>query len=168
MNKRYLSSLRSCMKQILPPGKIQKIKEYYYPSKNLKSSDKYFKVFNSKITKDELVGKYKNDINLLDEYEKRGLIHTAFDINSNQNINYEYIINLKEKVDYSKIPENAKKQKEIIEYLNKHKDVEYKELLKKTKSNKSSLDSLIKKEFINIKKIEVNKSIKYSVENYKK
>ena len=168
MNNRYLSSLRSCIKQILPPGKIQKIKEYYYPSENLKNSDKYFRVFENKITKDELVGKYKIDIDLIDEYEKMGLIYTAFDINSNQNINYEYILNLKEKVDYSKIPENAKKQKEIIEYLNKNNDVEYKELLKKTKSSKSSLDSLIKKEFINIKKIEVNKSIKYSVENYKK
>lgn len=33
MNRRYLSPLRSCVRQILPPGKIDKIKEYYYPSK---------------------------------------------------------------------------------------------------------------------------------------
>lgn len=43
MNRRYLSPLRSCVRQILPPGKIDKIKEYYYPSENLKKMMNFIK-----------------------------------------------------------------------------------------------------------------------------
>ncbi|PMC82601.1 primosomal protein N' [Anaerococcus hydrogenalis] len=168
MNRRYLSPLRSCVRQILPPGKIDKIKEYYYPSKNLKKDDEFYEVFKNKITKKEILNKYNIEEDLLNQYKKNGLIKTSFDINSNQKINYTYIFNLKKEYDDKKLPSNAKKQKEILNYLKYHKDVEYKELLKNTKSSKNSLDSLIEKDLLEIKKIEINKQIIGKVKYYKK
>ena len=168
MNRRYLSSLRSCVRQILPPGKIDKIKEYYYPSKNLKKDDEFYEVFKNKITKKEILNKYNIEEDLLNQYKNNGLIKTSFDINSNQKINYSYIFNLKKEYDDKKLPSNAKKQKEILYYLKYHKDVEYKELLKNTKSSKNSLDSLIEKDLLEIKKIEINKQIIGKVKYYKK
>lgn len=168
MNRRYLSSLRSCVRQILPPGKIDKIKEYYYASKNLKKDDEFYGVFKNKITKKEILNKYNIEEDLLNQYKNNGLIKTSFGINSNQKINYSYIFNLKKEYDDKKLPSNAKKQKEILYYLKYHKDVEYKELLKNTKSSKNSLDSLIEKDLLEIKKIEINKQIIGKVKYYKK
>ena len=168
MNRRHLSPLRSCVRQILPPGKIDKIKEYYYPSKNLKKDDEFYEVFKNKITKKKILNKYNIDEDLLNQYKKNGLIKTSFDINSNQKINYTYTFNLKKDYDDKKLPSNAKKQKEILDYLKYHKDVEYKELLKNTKSSKNSLDSLIEKNLLEIKKIEINKQILDKVKYYKK
>lgn len=168
MNRRYLSPLRSCVRQILPPGKIDKIKEYYYPSENLKKDDEFYKVFKNKITKKKILNKYNIDEDLLNQYKKNGLIKTYFGINSNQKINYSYIFNLKKDYDDKKLPSNAKKQKEILDYLKYHKDVEYKELLKNTKSSKNSLDSLIEKNLLEIKKIEIKKPIVGKVKYYKK
>ena len=168
MNRRYLSPLRSCVRQILPPGKIDKIKDYYYPSENLKKDDELYEVFKNKITKKEILNKYNLDEDLLNQYKNNGIIKTSFDINSNQKINYTYIFNLKKDYDDKKLPSNAKKQKEILDYLKYHKDVEYKELLKNTKSSKNSLDSLIEKDLLKIKKIEINKPIVGKVKYYKK
>ncbi|MDU7143064.1 MAG: primosomal protein N', partial [Anaerococcus vaginalis] len=42
MNKRYLSPLRACIKQVLPPGNIKEIKEYFYKTKNLDKKEKAF------------------------------------------------------------------------------------------------------------------------------
>ena len=39
MNKRYLSPLRSCIRQVLPAGNIKEIKEYFYKTENLDKND---------------------------------------------------------------------------------------------------------------------------------
>ncbi len=45
MNKRYLSPLRSCIRQILPAGNIKEIKEYFYKTEKLSEKDPLYKIF---------------------------------------------------------------------------------------------------------------------------
>ena len=168
MNKRYLSPLRSCIKQILPAGNIKEIKEYFYKTEKLSEKDPLYKIFENKKSLDDLLNKYKIDKDILNDYKEKKLIDSSFDINSNQKINYKYLVSLKDNFDENKISKNAKKQKEIIKYLIENKEVEYKRLLAKTKSSKSSLDSLIKKDILNIKKIEVNTALVQNIEKYSK
>lgn len=168
MNKRYLSPLRSCIRQVLPAGNIKEIKEYFYKTKKLDKKDKFYNVFESKRSLDELLNKYDLNKDILDEYKDKGLINSYFDISSNQKINYDIFVSLKENFDDSKISKNAIKQKDIINYLRKNTEVEYKELLSKTKSSKNSFDSLVKKNILNIRKIEVNKALVKNIEKYHK
>lgn len=168
MNKRYLSPLRSCIRQVLPAGNIKEIKEYFYRTNKLDKKDKFYNVFESKKTLDELLNKYDVNKDILDEYKDKGLINSYFDISSNQKVNYDIFVSLKENFDDSKISKNAIKQKEIINYLKKNPEVEYKKLLSKTKSSKNSFDSLVKKNILNIRKIEVNKALVKDVEKYHK
>lgn len=168
MNKRYLSPLRSCIRQVLPAGNIKKIKEYFYKTENLDKNDNLYHIFESKKSLDDLLNKYDINKDILDKYKDKGLIDSYFDINSNQKINYQIFVSLKENFDDSKISKNAKKQKDIINYLRENKEVEYKKLLSKTKSSKNSFDALVKKNILNIRKIEVNKALVKDSERYDK
>ncbi len=55
MNKRYLSPLRACIKQVLPPGNIKEIKEYFYKTKNLDKKDKLYKILEDKKSLEDLI-----------------------------------------------------------------------------------------------------------------
>ena len=168
MNKRYLSPLRSCIRQVLPAGNIKEIKEYFYKTENLDKKDNLYHIFESKKSLDDLLNKYDINKDILDKYKGNGLIDSYFDINSNQKINYEIFVSLNENFYESKIPKNAKKQKDIINFLRENKEVEYKKLLSKTKSSKNSFDALVKKNILNIRKIEVNKALVKDSERYDK
>lgn len=168
MNKRYLSPLRACIKQVLPPGNIKEIKEYFYKTKNLDKKDKLYKILEEKKSLEDLINNYGLDIDTLRKYKKNKLIDSYFDINSNQNINYKYLLSLTENYKEIKIPKNANKQIEIINYLKNNKNSDYKDVLSKTNSSKSSLDSLVKKNIVKIKKIEVNESLVKEIKNYGK
>lgn len=168
MNKRYISPLRSCIRQVLPPGNIKEIKEYFYKTENLDKKDNLYHIFESKKSLDDLLNKYDINKDILEKYKENGLIDSYFDINSNQKINYEILVSLKENFDDSKISKNAIKQKDIINYLRENKEVDYKKLLSKTKSSKNSFDALVKKNFLNIRKIEVNKALVKDSERYDK
>ena len=168
MNKRYLSPLRACIKQVLPPGNIKEIKEYFYKTKNLDKKDKLYKILEDKKSLEDLINNYGLDIDTLRKYKKNKLIDSYFDINSNQNINYKYLLSLSENYKEIKIPKNAKKQIEIINYLKNNKNADYKDVLSKTNSSKSSLDSLVKKNIVKIEKIEVNESLVKEIISYGK
>lgn len=168
MNKRYLSPLRSCIRQVLPAGNIKEIKEYFYKTENLDKKDNLYHIFESKKSLDDLLNKYDINKDILDKYKENGLIDSYFDINSNQKINYEIFVSLNENFYESKIPKNAKKQKDIINFLRENKEVEYKKLLSKTKSSKNSFDALVKKNILNIRKIEVNMALVKDSERYDK
>ena len=168
MNKRYLSPLRACIKQVLPPGNIKEIKEYFYKTKNLDKKDKLYKILEDKKSLEDLINNYGLDIDTLRKYKKNKLIDSYFDINSNQNINYKYLLSLSENYKEIKIPKNAKKQIEIINYLKNNKNADYKDVLSKTNSSKSSLDSLVKKNIVKIEKIEVNESLVKEIKSYSK
>ncbi|MSS76932.1 primosomal protein N' [Anaerococcus sp. AGMB00486] len=167
MHKRYLAPLRSCIKQVMPPGNIKEIREYFYKC-NHKNSDKLLDFLDEKKSYEEIKEKFNINYDILESYKNDGLIKSKFELIGNQKINYIYYISLNKEVNYNIISKNAKKQKEILTYLEKNNITEYKKLLTTTKSSKSSLDSLIKKGLVKVLKKEKNESVENFMESYDK
>lgn len=158
MHKRYLSPLRSCIRQILPPGSIKEIREYFISNK-ANSNDPLLNFLKSKKTFDQIKDKFNLTYKDLDSYKNKSLIKTSFDLIGKQKINYKCYISLNKNIKDIKLPKNANKQRNIISCLSKKKKIEEKELLSLTKSSKPSLKSLKEKGFIKISKKEVNEGL---------
>lgn len=167
MHKRYMASLRSCIRQIMPPNSIKEIREFFYATKTCEN-DKLITFLKEKKSIEEIKENFNIGYEELEKYKKKDLIKSTFELVEDKKITYEYYISLNEKNDYSNISKNAKKQREILAYLEKNKVVEYKKLLSTTKSSKSSFDALLKKKLIKIDKKEINNSIQIKKSSYKK
>lgn len=168
MHKRYLASLRASIKQVMPPGNIKEIKEYFYRCRE-EDSDQLLEFLSLKRTFEEIREKFDINYDQLESYKNKGLIKSKFELVGKQKINYLYYISLNNKVNYNdKINNRANKQKDIIAYLEKNGLVEQKKLLARTKASKSSLDSLIKKDLVKIQKKEVNDSVENPGYSYDK
>lgn len=171
MIKNNISDYSSAISTILPPGSIDKVKEYYIINKNsnileqdlfdfLKDAKSYEEIEN------KFKGKYKksyiNDL-VLDE-----VIDSYFDIKSKASIKYDEYVQINTDDPYSLVKSNAKKQLAILDYLTEKKIVEKKELLLKTLSNSTSLNTLIDKGILKIEKKVRYRDVLSEVEKYDK
>lgn len=171
MIKNNISDYSSAINTILPPGSIDKVKEYYIINDNSEEIDdelylflkeeKTFedidKKFNSKYKKS-----YINDLVL------NGLLDSNFDFKSQASIKYDEFVQISVDNPYDFVKSNAKKQLAILDYLKKHNIVEKKELLIKTSSSSSSLNSLVDKGIVKIEKKVKYRDVLKEVETYKK
>lgn len=168
MHKRYMASLRSCIRQVMPPGNIKEIKEYFISCKS-ENNNLLLDYLQEKKTYEEIRKEFDIDYETLGDYKNKGLIKSKFELVGKQKVDYLYFVSINKKIDYyNKISKNANKQKEILNYLEKNNIVESKKLLAKTKASKNSLDSLVKKGIVNITKKEINKSIDCFSDSYDK
>lgn len=165
MSKRYMSPIKACLKQVMPPTKVKDIKIFY---ENISDkSDEFLDFLNKKRELSEISEKFKDYKQKLDDYLDNNLIKQTFDIKSSQRVSYEEIANLHDNINI-KLSSNARKQLEIVNYLKENGSTNIKQLLSETKSSKSSLDSLVKKSLVFISKIEKSKEISFVKSDYKK
>lgn len=165
MSKRYMSPIKACLKQVMPPTKVKDIKIFY---ENISDkSDEFLDFLNKKRELSEVSEKFKDYKQKLDDYLDNNLIKQTFDIKSSQRVSYEEIANLHDNINI-KLSSNARKQLEIVNYLKENGSTNIKQLLSETKSSKSSLDSLVKKSLVFISKIEKSKEISFVKSDYKK
>lgn len=165
MSKRYMSPIKACLKQVMPPTKVKDIKIFY---ENISDkSDEFLDYLNKKRELSEVSEKFKDYKQKLDYYLDNNLIKQTFDIKSSQRVSYEEIANLNDNINI-KLSSNAKKQLEIVNYLKENGSTNIKKILSETKSSKSSLDSLVKKSLVFISKIEKSKEISFVKSDYKK
>lgn len=164
MNQRYLSSMQNAIRQILPPGNIKELKGYYYSTV---VEDDLTEFLKNKKTSDQIKSKFGNVSDTLLDYISLGKVKVDYKIKTTESIKYKEIINLnKDKL--GKIRKNAIKQKELAYYLMDKKDVDLKKALSDTKSNRKSLDSLVDKGVVDLKKIEVKRKVINKENSYKK
>lgn len=165
MSKRYMSPIKACLKQVMPPTKVKDIKIFY---ENISDkSDEFLDFLNKKRELSEVSEKFKDYKKRLDYYLDNDLIKQTFDIKSSQRVSYEEIANLNDNINIE-LSSNAKKQLEIVNYLKENGSTNIKKLLSETKSSKSSLDLLVKKSLVFISKIEKSKEISFVKSDYKK
>lgn len=164
MNKRYMSPMQKAIKQILPPGNIKELKGYY---KSNIVDDDLTNFLKEKKTIDQIKSKFGNITDKLLAYIKDGKVKVRYDIKTAESRKYKEILNLN-KDNLNKIKKNANKQIQIVEYLKNKKNADLKQTLIDTNSYRSSLDSLVKKGIVDLKKIEVKRNVIKKENNYKK
>lgn len=163
MHRTYLSPIQLSLRTVMPPTRIDRIQSFYIRNSN---KDKEILTYlNSKKSKKDLYNNFKAED--IEKLIKNQDIRVLFETTDTQKISYESYIYLKEDKDIS-LPKNAKKQKDIIKYLQNEGITEKSELLKNTKSSSSSLKSLIDKEIVGIQKKEKKKNIVDNVKDYGK
>ncbi|MDO5026390.1 MAG: primosomal protein N' [Tissierellia bacterium] len=165
MSKRYLSPIYACLRQVLPPVKIKDLNLYYKNVSN--ETNEFLEYLNRQRSIEEISKVFPNSKDLIKKYLREGIIKESYDYKQTNRISYEKYVKLTD-LDLAKIRPNARKQAEIINYLTDKDWVSLKEVLSKTKSSKSSIDSLIEKKLISIKKKEVTKEIQGSYSSYAK
>lgn len=165
MSKRYISPIQSSIKQVLPPGKIKEIKEFYFKKNSYDDELVYY--LSKRRSKEEILKKFPEAKNKILDLINKKVIGIDYDIKTNHSTKYKEIVSLDLNFDKSKI-KNAKKQESIVNELLVENDREVKELLSKSKASRSSLNSLIDKKIITIQKIEELRKIIKKTESYKK
>lgn len=164
MKDRYISPIQNAIRQILPPGNIKELNEYYYSTV---VEDDLTKFLKTKKTIGQIKNKFGNVTDLLLNHIKNEKVRVDYKIKTAESIKYREILNLNT-TNLGKIRKNAKKQIEIVNYLEDKKDVDLKQTLIDTKSSRSSLDSLVDKGLVSIEKIEVKRKIIKENNVYKK
>lgn len=164
MSKTYMSPIQASLKQVMPPTDIKNIKTYYY-AKSDDNSD-IIKFLSKKRTMDEICKKFGDIKNEINELVDQGELGVSYDIKNTQNIRYDEYAYLTGN-NFS-LNANANKQQALVTYLEKNGKTKVNILLKETQSLKSSLNSLIEKNIVAIKKEETKKDIIKDYDNYKK
>ncbi|MFO3718240.1 primosomal protein N' [Anaerococcus sp. ENR1011] len=164
MSKTYMSPIQASLKQVMPPTDIKNIKTYYY-AKSDDNSD-IIKFLSKKRTMDEICKKFGDIKNEINELVDQGELGVSYDIKNTQNIRYDEYAYLTGN-NFS-LNANANKQQALVTYLEKNGKTKVSILLKETQSLKSSLNSLIKKNIVAIKKEEAKKDIITDYDKYKK
>lgn len=164
MSKTYMSPIQASLKQVMPPTDIKNIKTYYY-AKSDDNSD-IIKFLSKKRTMDEICKKFGDIKNEINELVDQGELGVSYDIKNTQNIRYDEYAYLTGN-NFS-LNANANKQQALVTYLEKNGKTKVSILLKETQSLKSSLNSLIEKNIVAIKKEEAKKDIIKDYDNYKK
>lgn len=164
MQKRYMSPIQNAIKQILPPGNIKEINGFYYSTVDIDQLTKYLK---EEKTISQIKNKFGNITEKLLEYIKNDQVRVNYKIKTVESVKYAEILNLNIN-NINKLKKNAKKQMQIVEYLKNKKDVDLKETLKNTKAYRSSIESLIEKEIVQISKIEVKREVLNNINKYEK
>ena len=164
MSKTYMSPIQASLKQVMPPTDIKNIKTYYY-AKSDDNSD-IIKFLSKKRTMDEICKKFGDIKNEINELVDQGELGVSYDIKNTQNIRYDEYAYLTGN-NFS-LNANANKQQALVAYLEKNGKTKVSILLKETQSLKSSLNSLIEKNIVAIKKEEAKKDIIKDYDNYKK
>ena len=164
MSKTYMSPIQASLKQVMPPTDIKNIKTYYY-AKSDDNSD-IIKFLSKKRTMDEICKKFGDIKNEINELVDQGELGVCYDIKNTQNIRYDEYAYLTGN-NFS-LNANANKQQALVTYLEKNGKTKVNILLKETQSLKSSLNSLIEKNIVAIKKEEAKKDIIKDYDNYKK
>ena len=165
MSKRYLSNIQSSLKQVLPPTEIKNIKTFYYNKAN--QDNDIFKFLEKRRQMEEITQKFGDIRNEVLALVDKGEIGVSYDIKSSHKVKYEEYARLKENnVDI--LNKNAKKQRAILEYLSKNNNSKVSDILSTTQASKASLDSLVKKNLVEIYKKEIDKEIKSDFSKYKK
>ncbi|WP_311492425.1 primosomal protein N' [uncultured Anaerococcus sp.] len=164
MSKEYLSPIQLSLKQVLPPTSIDKIKSFYLSTS--KREDALLNFLKLKRTKNEILDKFPNSTDKLNSLIENKEIKVIYEVNDKINISYDTYIKL---IDNGyKIPKNAKKQKDIIEYLKNHGLTKQSDLLKNTSSFLSSLKSLIDKNIVEQINKEARKELKQDYKIYRR
>lgn len=167
MKKKYLSSINSAIKQILPPGNITEIREYFYKKENFNHPLSNF--LTKPRSRDEIFKKFGDIGEEIRDYLDKGYIGIDYDVKRTGSIKYLEYVNLVEAgFEIDTLPKNANKQRQIISYIKENGKTEVKEILSKTQATRSSLNSLIKKEIINLEKIEEKRKILKEPKKYDK
>ena len=164
MSKEYLSPIQLALKQVLPPTNIDKISTFYL-SKSQRS-DEILDYLNIKRTKDEILKKFPDSLDILNSLIENDDVKVLYEANDKMKISYDTYIKLKNS--NIKLPKNAVKQKKIIQYLEINGVTKQSLLLKKTSSSLSSLKSLVEKDMVEEIQKESNKEIKLDFNNYDK
>lgn len=164
MSKEYLSPIQLSLKQVLPPTSIDKIKSFYLSTS--KREDALLNFLKLKRTKNEILDKFPNSTDKLNSLIENKDIKVIYEVNDKIKISYDTYIKL---IDNGyKIAKNAKKQKDIIEYLKNHGLTKQRDLLKNTSSSLSSLKSLIDKNIVEQINKEARKELKQDYKIYRK
>lgn len=164
MSKTYMSPIQASLKQVMPPTDIKNIKTYYY-AKSDDNSD-IIKFLSKKRTMDEICKKFGDIKDEINELVDKGELGVSYDIKNTQNIRYDEYAYLTGN-NFS-LNANANKQQSLVTYLEKNGKTKVSILLKETQSLKSSLNSLIEKNIVAIKKEEAKKDIIKDYDKYKK
>lgn len=156
MQENYLSSVYSSIRQILPPGRIKEIKEYYYLT-SLNPKDELQSFLIHKKSYDEIYEKFGDVIKELNFLYKNKEIDIYYDIKRDVSIKYEEYIYLIDKNPVLK--KNAIKQKAVVDFLKDNNKAKLKDVLSKTSSNLSTVKTLKSKNVIKIEKIEKKRDV---------
>lgn len=165
MTKSYMSPIQASLKQVMPPTEIKNILTYY--KSVCEEENDLLKFLKFPKTMDEIRAKFGNNEDQVLSKVDQGKINVTYDVKKTQNITYDEFVSLKSNTNFI-LNKNAKKQLEIIEFLEKNGKTNLKILLAKTKASKSSLISLYNKDCINIEKVEQNRELKLNYDIYKK
>ncbi|MDO4593901.1 MAG: primosomal protein N' [Tissierellia bacterium] len=166
MRQTYLSNLNLAIKQVLPPGKIELLNVLYRLKKQPENEfEKYLNTWRSFL---DIKKEYDDKIENFENYHRNGLLEIIYNFNVNYKIKKEVYVKILN-YDIEKLNRRAKKQIEILSYLNKRGITSLKKLLKDTNSSNSSVKSLEKKGFIKLyEKIVERKVLPDKVSDYKK
>lgn len=165
MSKRYISTIQAALKQVMPPTKIKDIHIYY---KNISEhSNEFLDFLEEKRDVKDLKKKFPDYKNKLGYYIKKKMIKETFDVKTSQKISYDEYADLT-KINKESLNPRAYKQVEIVNFLERHGITEVKKLLAQTKSTRSSLNSLVDKNIVCIRKKERDKEINNSYSKYHK
>lgn len=171
MIENNISDYSSAINTILPPGSIDKVKEYYKANEKLKNIDNTLYEFLDDYKSYDDIKNAFNDrytIKLLNELTSKNYIDSYLALNKKSSIKYVEYIDLIEN-DYEKyIRKNANKQIEILEYLKLNGKTRKDILLKVTNSSTSVLNALLEKNIINIERKDVYRDVLDDVKSYKK
>lgn len=172
MIKNNLSDYSSAINTILPPGSIDKVKEYYQINDKSIESDKidedlYIFLEEARLY-EEIDKKFSNKykVSFINELVELGLLDSFFNLNRPSSNKYLETVYLIDDEFSEKIRKNAFKQLEVLNYLSKNNEIEKKELLEKTLSTTQVLNTLIDKNLIKIKKELVYRDVLDDVKKY--
>lgn len=165
MSSKYISPIQASIKQVLPPGNITEIKKYYYSK--VKNDDLLIKFLNTKKTYEDIKNEFGDVNDILEKYIDKDYIGIDYHIKTQESIKYKEIVSIYsgKKIELNK---NAIKQIEIINFLKKNNNVDLKTLLAETSSSRTSLNSLVKKGYLKIEKVEIKRNILKENIKYKK
>lgn len=171
MIKNNISDYGSAINTILPPGSIDKVKEYYKAKDSLREKDKELYDFlddykDFQQISNEFKGKYiKSHINDLSD---QGYLDSYISTFKKSSVKYLEEVSLLDESYKDKIRKNANKQLAILDYLMDKGKTEKSDLLELTSSNLSTLKSLIEKDLIKIEKKPVYRNVLHKVDEFKK
>lgn len=171
MIKNNISDYGSAINTILPPGSIDKVKEYYKANESLQSVDNdLYEFLDDYKSFEEIEEKFKTKYNIktINNFVKEKLIDSYISLNKKSSIKYIEYIHL-ENPDYGNlIRKNALKQLAILDYLYENGTTEKSKLLHETNSATSTLNSLEEKELIKIEKKDIYRDVLDDVKELKK
>lgn len=165
MSKKYMSPIQQSLNQVMPPTEIKNIKTFYKTkAEYIGEIGDFLKVPK---TMDEIIDKFGDIKEKIIGLSNSGKLEVLYDIYKSQKISYDQYARLVEDADIN-LNSNAIKQEAIVNYLKENSSGLVKDILRETKSSKSSLNSLVDKGLVEYYYIESKKEIKSKYNNYNK